>query len=232
MPGSQIAIRDLFGGSLMASSANQAFITAFTELVGVEHPIALAPMGGVVESGLAAAVGYAGGYRIMPFSWSQLDDIELELQALRAKTDRPFAGNLCLDMPQEARLELCLSTARTVHFFWGDAAPYVARVHAKGALVIQTGSDSEEAKRAVDAGVDLLGRAGLGGWRHVRGNPAAGPEQRWVPPRRTSTRSGARNAGSPERTHLHCAFRRLQGKKQGLSPHFRRHLARQSVDFL
>ncbi|AEW93138.1 MULTISPECIES: hypothetical protein [Streptomycetaceae] len=35
--------------------------TAFTELAGVRHPVALAPMGGVAVGRLAAAVSEAGG---------------------------------------------------------------------------------------------------------------------------------------------------------------------------
>lgn len=150
--------------------------TAFTNLVGVDHPIALAPMAGAVESDLAAAVGNAGGYPIMPFSWSSRDTIEVELTNLRAKTDAPFAVNLCLDMPQEARLELCLShRPHAVHFFWGDAAPFVKQVHSNGALVIQTVSNAKDAKRAVDAGADVLIAQGWEAGGHVRGTVATLP---------------------------------------------------------
>lgn len=160
----------------MPGSPSRPFSTAFTKLVGVPHPIALAPMGGVVESDLAAAVGNAGGYPIMPFSWSGQDVIEAELTSLRAKTKAPFAVNLCLAMPQDARLELCLShKPNAVHFFWGDAAPYVRHVHAHGALVIQTVSDSEEAGRAVAAGVDVLVAQGWEAGGHVRGTVATLP---------------------------------------------------------
>ncbi len=150
--------------------------TAFTKLVGVDHPIALAPMAGAVESDLAAAVGNAGGYPIMPFSWSNGDTIEAELASLRAKTDAPFAINLCLDMPQEARLELCLShRPNAVHFFWGDAGAFVKQVHRAGALVIQTVSTADEARRAVEAGVDVLIAQGWEAGGHVRGSVATLP---------------------------------------------------------
>lgn len=150
--------------------------TAFTKLVGVKHPIALAPMAGAVESDLAAAVGNTGGYPIMPFSWSSLQTIEQSLNDLRAKTLAPFAVNLCLDLPQETRLDLCLShKPNAVHFFWGDAAPFVRQVHAAGALVIQTVSDDQEAKRAVEAGVDILIAQGWEAGGHVRGTVATCP---------------------------------------------------------
>lgn len=161
---------------MTAQAPSSALSTPFTKLVGVDHPIVLAPMAGAVESDLAAAVGNAGGYPIMPFSWSTLDTIEAELKSLRAKTNAPFAVNLCLDMPQEARLELCLShRPNAVHFFWGEAAPFVNQVHAGGALVIQTVSDSKEAKRAVEAGVDVLIAQGWEAGGHVRGKVATLP---------------------------------------------------------
>lgn len=161
---------------MTAQTLNFALSTPFTKLVGVDHPIALAPMAGAVESDLAAAVGNAGGYPIMPFSWSTLDTMEAELKSLRAKTDAPFAVNLCLDMPQEARLELCLShRPNAVHFFWGEAAPFVDQVHAGGSLVVQTVSDSQEAKRAVEAGVDVLIAQGWEAGGHVRGTVATLP---------------------------------------------------------
>ena len=161
---------------MMPGPPSGSFITTFTELVDIRHPIALAPMGGVVENDLAAAVGNAGGYPIMPLSWSGPEIIDAELQSLRSKTNAPFAVNLCLDMPQDARLELCLShKPNAVHFFWGDATPYVRRVHAHGALVIQTVSDSEAAKRAVAAGVDVLVAQGWEAGGHVRGTVATMP---------------------------------------------------------
>lgn len=153
-----------------------AIPTPFTRMVGVDHPIVLAPMAGAVESDLAAAVGNAGGYPIMPCSWSSKETIDTELANLRAKTDAPFAVNLCLDMPQDARLEYCLlHRPNAVHFFWGDAAPFVEHVHANGALVMQTVSTSKEAKRAVEAGVDVLIAQGWEAGGHVKGTVATLP---------------------------------------------------------
>ena len=42
-----------------------ALRTAFTELLGLRHPIALAPMGGSAGGALAAAVGNAGGLGLL-----------------------------------------------------------------------------------------------------------------------------------------------------------------------
>jgi len=42
-----------------------ALRTAFTELLGLRHPIALAPMGGSAGGALAAAVSNAGGLGLL-----------------------------------------------------------------------------------------------------------------------------------------------------------------------
>jgi len=39
--------------------------TAFTELLGLRHPVALAPMGGSAGGALAAAVSNAGGLGLL-----------------------------------------------------------------------------------------------------------------------------------------------------------------------
>ena len=48
--------------------------TGFTELLDIEAPIVLAPMGGAVTPELAAAVSNAGGLGMLPLSWNTLDE--------------------------------------------------------------------------------------------------------------------------------------------------------------
>ena len=43
-----------------------------------------------------------------------------------------------------------------VSFFWGDGTPHLARVKAAGAVAIQAAGSVAEAKRAADAGFDLI----------------------------------------------------------------------------
>ena len=43
-----------------------------------------------------------------------------------------------------------------VSFFWGDPSPHVESVHSAGARVMHTVAGAEEARRAVDAGVDVV----------------------------------------------------------------------------
>jgi nitronate monooxygenase len=74
--------------------------TAFTELVGIEHPIVQAPMAGgpttprlVVEVCEAGALGSIGGAMLSP------DALRDEIRAVRSLTRQPFAVNLFAPLP-------------------------------------------------------------------------------------------------------------------------------------
>jgi nitronate monooxygenase len=59
--------------------------------------------------------------------------------------------------------------ARVIHLFWGDPAPYVQPVRAAGAKLLSTVASEDEAKRALDAGADILIAQGWEAGGHVRG---------------------------------------------------------------
>jgi NAD(P)H-dependent flavin oxidoreductase YrpB (nitropropane dioxygenase family) len=56
-----------------------------------------------------------------------------------------------------------------VSTFWGDPASAIARAHAAGATVFHTAGSVDEAKRAVDAGADVIVAQGWEAGGHVRG---------------------------------------------------------------
>src|SRR5207249_1962173 len=62
-----------------------------------------------------------------------------------------------------------------VSVFWGDPAPQVERVHAAGALLLATVGSSDEARRAEEAGVDVVVAQGWEAGGHVRGGVATLP---------------------------------------------------------
>ena len=68
--------------------------TPVCELLGIEQPIVQAPMSAVPQ--LAAAVSNAGALGMLALTWSTpAGDVVRETAAL---TDRPFGGNLILDL--------------------------------------------------------------------------------------------------------------------------------------
>jgi NAD(P)H-dependent flavin oxidoreductase YrpB (nitropropane dioxygenase family) len=149
------------------------FDTPFCRLVGIPLPIVQAPIGGMAVPELAAAVSNAGGLGMLSVTWDEPSEIDEKLARMRALTDRPFGVNMILDWPQEERLRQCLDAGvRIVSTFWGDPAPLVPIAHEGGATFLHTVGDVAEARRAVDAGVDVVVAQGWEAGGHVRGEVA------------------------------------------------------------
>src|SRR5438034_6487884 len=99
-----------------------------------------------------------------------------QIRETRALTPRPFAVNLVLEFLQEERLAVCLDEGvPIISFFWRDPASLVPRTKAGGALVLHTVGSADDAKRAVDCGVDIVVAQGWEAGGHVRGMVATVP---------------------------------------------------------
>jgi NAD(P)H-dependent flavin oxidoreductase YrpB (nitropropane dioxygenase family) len=150
--------------------------TALCERLGIELPIIQAPMGGAVGATLAAAVSNAGGLGMLPLWRADIETLRQQIRETRALTSRPFAVNLTLEIPQEERLAVCLDEGvPIISFFWRDPASLVPRAKAGGAIVLHTVGSADDAKRAVDSGVDIIVAQGWEAGGHVRGMVATMP---------------------------------------------------------
>ena len=150
--------------------------TALTEHLGIDLPIIQAPMGGAVGPRMAAAVSNAGGLGMLVPWRAKAETVQQQIRETRALTSRPFGVNLVLDFPQEERLDVCLEEhVPIISFFWGDPSALAPRAKARGAIVLHTVGSAAEAKRAVDAGVDIVVAQGWEAGGHVRGTVATLP---------------------------------------------------------
>jgi NAD(P)H-dependent flavin oxidoreductase YrpB (nitropropane dioxygenase family) len=150
--------------------------TALCERVGIELPIIQAPMGGAAGPALAAAVSNAGGLGMLALSRADIETMRARIRETRALTSRPFGVNLILEFPQEERLAACLDEGvAIVSFFWRDPASLVPRAKTGGAIVLHTVGSADEARRAVDGGVDIVVAQGWEAGGHVRGMVATMP---------------------------------------------------------
>lgn len=68
-------------------------MSTLQKLLGIELPIIQAPMASVQDHALAAAVSNAGGLGSLPCAMLTVEGMRRELQALKAKTARPFNVN-------------------------------------------------------------------------------------------------------------------------------------------
>jgi NAD(P)H-dependent flavin oxidoreductase YrpB (nitropropane dioxygenase family) len=142
-----------------------------TELLHLSVPIVQAPMGGgIAGPRLVAAVSDAGGLGLLPIWPMPPEQAAGQLKEIRQTTSRVFGVNLNVAFGPEAHLDLALElSVPVIHFFWGDCSAFVAPAKSKGAIVMATVAGVAEARRARDAGVDILVAQGLEAGGHVWG---------------------------------------------------------------
>ena len=134
-----------------------AFSTRFTELFGIRHPIALAPMGGSAGGALTAAVSRGGGLGLLGSGDGDPDWLAREVPILAAGTDRPWGVGFLTWAVDVPTVERALAYGpRAVMLSFGDPAPFVPAVRAAGAVLILQVTDLDEARRAAEVGADLI----------------------------------------------------------------------------
>jgi len=133
--------------------------TKLTEMLHIEHPIMLAGMGGVSYSALAAAVSNAGGYGCLGASTMSSERLSHEIATTKELTTKPFGVDLLTAFPEtlQHNVELLIEGgASTFVAGLGVPAQVIDLCHEHGVLVVSMCGKVEHAKRALDAGCDLV----------------------------------------------------------------------------
>lgn len=133
-----------------------AFETPLTRLLGIRHPILLAPMGAVAGGDLARAVTQAGGLGLIGVGYHGADFIERELDA--AQGARVGVGFITWDLARDAgRLDVALARRPAlVQLSFGDATPFVQRIKSAGAKLALQVQSLTDARRAAELGADIV----------------------------------------------------------------------------
>ena len=133
--------------------------TRLTELLHIEFPVMLAGMGGVAYSHLAAAVSNAGGYGCLGASTMNGNQLVAEIAATKYLTRKPFGVDLLTAFPETLvrNVELLIEGGASA-FVAGLGVPrhVVDLCHRHNVLVISMCGKVEHAKRALDAGCDVV----------------------------------------------------------------------------
>jgi nitronate monooxygenase len=148
--------------------------TALCERLGIEVPVICAPMAFVTGPELAAAVSEAGGLGIMSFGPNPPPQLRLAIRRLRDLTDKPFGVNVLLapirgaPFPVDELVGVCLEERVPVlSFFAGDPSAYIQAARAAGSLVFHQVASVAAARRAAEAGVDVVIVQGYEAGGHV-----------------------------------------------------------------
>lgn len=133
-----------------------AIVTPLTRLLGITHPLLLAPMAQIAGGRLAAAVSGAGGLGFIGGGYG--DPTWLARECALAGDARIGIGLITWRLP-EAMEALALALARRPCAVWlsfGDIAPYVAPIRAAGAKLLAQVQSVAQARAARDLGADVI----------------------------------------------------------------------------
>jgi enoyl-[acyl-carrier protein] reductase II len=122
--------------------------TPLCDLLGIDVPIICAPFGPWHQVDLAAAVCGAGALGSVGSVLHPAAELRQQWKTLRARTKRPF--------DPEVFDQILDFAPAVVSFHLGDPDGLVERAHAVGALWMQQVMNVEQARRAVDLGVDVI----------------------------------------------------------------------------
>src|SRR3984957_13838871 len=100
-PAARATVRPTPAARRAGSTARRAtgMRTRLTELLGIEHRVMLAGMGGVSYAELVTAVSEAGGFGCLGASTMGDPTMVTEIAAVRGATDKPFGVDLLTAMP-------------------------------------------------------------------------------------------------------------------------------------
>jgi NAD(P)H-dependent flavin oxidoreductase YrpB (nitropropane dioxygenase family) len=152
--------------------------TRLTELLGIRHPIVLGGMSGATSAELVAAVSNAGGFGVYGASPTgttaavQQDETRAVVDHIHSLTSAPFGLNLLLFVSSDADIDAILALRpRVLATAWSkpetDLRSVAVRAHAAGAFWMHQVDRVDEAKRAAEAGADIIVAQGTEGGGHV-----------------------------------------------------------------
>ncbi len=130
--------------------------TPLCDLFGIEHPVLLAPMAGVSGGALAAAVSRAGGLGLIGGGYG--DAAWLNRQFDAAGDARTGAGFITWSLARQPHLlELALERApAALMLSFGDFRPFLPRIRDGQTKLIVQVQTLDQAREAVDAGVEAI----------------------------------------------------------------------------
>jgi len=133
--------------------------TPLCDLLGVEHPILLAGMGGVSYAEVCAAVSNAGGFGCLGMASAGPDEIREQMRKVRALTDKPFGVDLLTAVPEslEAACDVIIEEGASC-FVAGLGVPYpiMGRLKEAGLKVATVCGTVRHAVKAEDGGCDFV----------------------------------------------------------------------------
>jgi len=132
--------------------------TPLTALLGIKHPVLLAPMDTLAGARLVRAVSEAGGFGILGGGYGDRTRLQTQTAKLRDFSGPFGIGFITWSMARQPELlDIALAAKpRAIMLSFGDPKPFAPRIKSTGALLICQVQDEGMARQALDAGADML----------------------------------------------------------------------------
>lgn len=126
-------------------------------MFGIEHPVVLAPMGGVAGGALAGAVSEGGGLGLIGAGRGNQRWLEREYRITRAATSKPWGvGFLSWGVTVQTIEAAIEQSPSAIMLSFGDPEPFAGMISAAGIPVMVQVTSMDEAKRALEIGADVV----------------------------------------------------------------------------
>ncbi|MBP1039652.1 DUF561 domain-containing protein [Vagococcus sp. BWB3-3] len=139
------------------------------ELFGIQYPIFQGAMAEIARYELVSEVSNAGGMGILASGGLSANQLREQITACKERTDKPFAVNLMLMMPniQELIAVVIEEGVKVVTTGAGTPKPYMTTLKQAGLLVVPVVPSVEIAKKMEGLGVDAIIAEGSEAGGHV-----------------------------------------------------------------
>ncbi|MGG1573099.1 NAD(P)H-dependent flavin oxidoreductase [Fictibacillus sp. NRS-1165] len=129
------------------------------KILGIQFPIIQGGMGNVSNAQLTAAISNAGGLGTIGVGTMLPEEVEAMIVETVSKTSKPFAVNVPLTVASNVKeiFQLIIKhCVPAVALSAGNPAPYIPKLKEHGIKVICVAASVYHAKKAEDAGADLI----------------------------------------------------------------------------
>src|SRR5699024_1493538 len=153
------------------TAATPTISTAFTELVGVTHPVVQTGMGWVSGPALTSATANAGGLGILASATMTYDELEHAIIRTKELTDKPFGVNMRADATDAAeRIDLLIREGvKVASFALAPKPDLINKLKDHGIVVVPSIGAAKHAVKVASWGADAVVVQGGEGGGHTGG---------------------------------------------------------------
>jgi NAD(P)H-dependent flavin oxidoreductase YrpB (nitropropane dioxygenase family) len=146
-----------------------ALHTRICDLFGVRYPIVQTGMGWVAGARLTAATSQAGGLGILASATMTLEQLEVAIRDVKARTDKPFGVNLRADQADvRQRIDLLVREGvKVASFAQAPDKEVIKRLKGAGVVTMPTIGARRHAEKVASWGVDAVIAQGHEGGGHT-----------------------------------------------------------------